>query len=182
MKSESKSDLKIIIHQCLKNNRRAQQALYEKFGPLMKVVCRRYLFDPSLIEDVMNQGFLKVFVNLKSYKNEGSFEGWVRKIMVNTCLNENRKKKTYYSFDSAMDEEYFEIKPEVDESSDVEYLLRIISSLPEGYRIIFNLIEIEGYTYKEVSQEMKISEGACRTKLSRAKELLRKKLENTVAS
>lgn len=130
----------------------------------------------------MNQGFLKVFINLKSYKNKGSFEGWIRKIMVNTCLNENRKKNPYLSLDPFREEGFFEIMPEVDAHNNAEYLLRIISKLPEGYRTIFNLIEIEGYSYKEASQSLDITEGACRTKLSRAKEILRTKLKNTIAS
>lgn len=182
MKSENTSDLNKLIHQCLKNNRRAQKALYEKFGPLMKVVCRRYLFDSSKIEEVLNQGFLKVFLKLEFYKNEGSFEGWIRKIMVNTCLNENRKKNIYHSLDPFKEEENLKIKPEVELNSDADYLLRIIESLPLGYRSIFNLIEIEGYTYDETAKEMNLSQGACRTKLSRAKELIRKKLNKTIAS
>ena len=130
----------------------------------------------------MNQGFLKVFTKLESYKNEGSFEGWVRKIMVNTCLNENRKKNVYHSLDPYREEENLKIKPEVELNNDVDYLLRIIESLPLGYRTIFNLIEIEGYTHEETANQMNMSQGACRTKLSRAKELIRKKLSKTIAS
>ncbi len=182
MNSESKSDLNQLIQKCLKKDRNAQQQLYEGFGPLMKVVCRRYLFDTSKIEEVMNQGFLKVFIHLKSFKNEGSFEGWVRRIMVNTCLNENRKKNNYYSLDPFSEDAFFQLKPEAEQINDADYILRIIDSLPLGYKTIFNLIEIEGFSYEETSKEMNISQGACRTKLSRAKELLRQKLNKTIAS
>lgn len=177
MNLESKADLNQLLRQCLKKDRKAQKHLYEQFGPLMKVVCKRYLFDTSKAEEVMNQGFLKVFTHLQSFNGAGSFEGWVRRIMVNECLNENRKRHVFYQLDDYSEDLFLKSAPEIELVNDADYLLRLIGTLPMGYRLVFNMVEIEGFSYKEVSKEIGASEGACRARLSRAKQLLRQMIE-----
>lgn len=178
MKPTTKTELDKLLQQCLKNDRRAQKKLYEKFGPVMMMVCRRYLFDRSKAEEVMNQGFFNVFTKLSSYKSDGSFEGWVRRIMVNESLNENRRRRVHYSIEEKEETEFLESAPEADEKADTEYILRIIAALPMGYRTIFNMMEVEGYSNEEVSEKLGIDKGTVRSQLSRAKQLLRKKLRS----
>lgn len=159
-----------LIQQCLQSNQSAQKALYERYAPAMKAVCRRYLYDKQEIEPVMNQGFLQVFLNLKKFKGEGSFEGWIRRIVINTCLMENRKKKTP---ETELTEDF--LSDGNQESP--EYILKAIESLPKGYREVFNLFEIDGYNHNEISKMLGISTSASRSQLARAKEVLRKKLQ-----
>ncbi len=144
----------------------------------MKVVCKRYLFDQSLAEEVMNQGFYKVFKNLKNFRFEGSFEGWIRRIMVRECFTENAKKKKLFLICEDQEEKFLKQVPEVQQSHGVEYIMRLIEALPDGYRMVFNLYEIEGYNHAEISAQLGISESASRSQLARAKQLLRSKLND----
>jgi len=168
---------KQLIKKCLRNDRRAQRELYDRFGPLMKAVCIRYLFDSSICEEVMNRGFYKVFKNLNRFRFEGSFEGWIRKIMVRECLNENEKtKKARLSTD--LDEaKFLKQAPEAQDNHSVDFIMKVIKALPEGYRLVFNLYEIEGYNHSEIAEQLNITESASRSQLTRAKQLLRKKLK-----
>jgi len=152
--------------------------LYEKMGPLMKAVCLRYVYDKSLAEEVMNRGFLKVFTKLTSYKNKGSFEGWVRRIMVNESLDENRKLKRSYKLDEKVSDNFFSVPPEVDDNYGVSYILQLVEKLPLGYKTVFNMVEIDGFTHKEVSVKLNITESASRSQLTKAKKILRNKLEH----
>ena len=159
-----------LIQQCLQSNRKAQQDLYDCFAPVMKAVCRRYLYDKNELELALNQGFLKVFQNLKKFKGEGSFEGWIRRIVINTCLMENRKKPKE---NEPIGEEVFVAQADAESP---EYILQAIASLPKGYREVFNLFEIDGYNHKEIAKMLHITSSASRSQLARAKEVLRKKL------
>ncbi len=169
---------KELLLLCLEKDRRAQKMLYEKMGSLMKAVCLRYVYDKSLAEEVMNRGFLKVFTKLASYKNKGSFEGWVRRIMVNECLDENRKLKHSYKIDEKVSDNFFSVPPEVDDNYGVSYILQIIEKLPLGYKTVFNMVEIDGFTHKEVSAKLKITESTSRSQLTKAKKMIKLKIEN----
>lgn len=153
----------------------AQKALYERFGPLMKAVCLRYCYNRSLAEEVMNKGFFKVFKHLESYQGKGSFEGWIRKIMVRECLDENKKNKLALADEGL--EAYAPAQASgIKEQHDAQYLLNLINALPYGYRMVFNLYEIDGYSHKEIAQQMDITESASRSQLSRAKKVLQDQL------
>ena len=178
MKSEVTMELDQLLQLCLKHDRKAQKKLFDMLGPKMKVVCKRYLFEPSQADEVLNQGFLKVFTKLSSYKGDGSFEGWVRRIMVRESLNKNRSKNLTYQIDEHAENQFLNSTAEVDQSNNVAHIMRVIDALPDGYKTIFNLIEIEGYTHEEVAKQLKISTGTSRSQLSRAKQLLRTKLRN----
>lgn len=178
MKSKKNTNDDELVQRCLKNDRKAQKQLYERFGPLMKMVCLRYLFEKQLAEEVMNRGFYKVFTKLSSYKAEGSFEGWIRKIMVHESLNENQKKKASYEIDECAENKFLSQVPEVESSHGLEHIMNVISALPDGYRVVFNLIEVEGFNHKEVAQKLSISESSSRSQLTRAKQLLRQKLKD----
>lgn len=163
-----------IIKDCQKNNRLAQKKLYEKYAGKMYVICKRYLKDEFEAEDVLANGFFKVFSKLDQYKFEGSFEGWIRKIMVNECLNQLRKNKSMYmvnSIESAGEQEEFE---NVDTLMDAAELLQLITRLPDGYRTVFNLYAIEGFSHQEIAGMLNISEGTSKSQLSRARSLLQR--------
>ncbi len=177
MKPKVPDQLDKLLQLCLKKDRIAQKELFELFGPTMKLVCRRYLFDSSEVGEVLNQGFFKVFNKLSSYKGEGSFEGWIRSIIIRECLNANQKRKVNYLSNDWEFENVLKQTPEVDEINDLDYLLEFINSLPIGYRTVFNLIEIEGYKHKEVAKRLGIKEAASRSQLTRAKQLLRIRLK-----
>ena len=161
---------KSLIKKALHNNREAQQQLFEHFSPKMLGVCRQYVKDLHHAEDLMLQGFLKVFTNLQKFKNEGSFEGWIRRIMVNTCLSYLRKKNLI----DLTDEEYV-FNGEATENLEncaVEDIQKLIDRLPDGYKMVFNLFAIEGYKHSEIAEKLGISESTSKSQLFKARKLL----------
>jgi RNA polymerase sigma-70 factor (ECF subfamily) len=156
------------------NNRQAQQRIYSKFSPKMLSVCRQYIKDLQLAEDVMITAFMKVFVNLGRFENKGSFEGWIRRIMVNECISFIRvQKKVHFIEDSAGFEE-------VDNVADIQFSIddiqNLIDSLPDGYKIVFNLFVIEGYKHKEIASMLGISEGTSKSQFSHARRILKNQI------
>jgi len=166
-----------LINRCLKNDRKAQRALYERFGPKMKMICLRYLIDKEMAEDALNRGSLKVFTKLDSFTGTGNFEGWMRKIFVNECLDANKVHKPSYSIaeETFLHDDAFNM---TESKHETDYILRIIDSLPLGYKTVFNMVEIDGYNHKEVGEQLQITESASRSQLAKAKSILRKKLSN----
>ncbi|WP_245906975.1 RNA polymerase sigma factor [Reichenbachiella versicolor] len=169
---------KELIKYCLKKDRQAQKALFQQMSPLMLSVCMRYIGDRSLAEEVMLDGFMTVFQKLDTYKQEGSFEGWVRKIMVNKSLTWIRKNKSMYL---EMDIEDVKVGMPLETIADQlesEDLLKLIALLPEGYRSVFNMYAIEGYNHQEIADQLGISVITSRTQLSRARKFLQNKMTN----
>lgn len=167
-----------LISECRKGDRKAQKELYDALAPKMFSVCIRYMGDKSLAEDILQEGFVILFTRLDSFSGIGSFEGWVRKIFVNTALMSLRKKdalKVSDDIDAALD-----LKSEIASPvQDLGYkdLLKMISGLPPGYRIVFNMYVIEGYDHKEISESLGISEATSRSQLHRARILLQEKVK-----
>ncbi|WP_422091953.1 RNA polymerase sigma factor [Tenacibaculum ovolyticum] len=161
---------KSLIKKAINNNREAQQQLFEQFSPKMLGVCRQYVKDLHHAEDLMLQGFLKVFTNLQKFKSEGSFEGWIRRIMVNTCLTYLNKKNPI----KLTDEDYVfnDVATESLENTSVEDIQTLIDKLPEGYKLVFNLYAIEGYKHSEISKKLNISEGTSKSQLFKARKWL----------
>ena len=159
-------------------DRRYQELLYKKYASKMFAVCLRYFRNREEAEDCLQEGFIKVFNAIKTYKGEGSFEGWIRKIMVNTAINIYRSSQ---NMDASKDIEevsnFISISSSQTDNLSSEYLLNMIMELPEGYRQIFNLYAIEGYSHKEISNMLEISEGTSKSQLSRARAILQQKIE-----
>ncbi|MEQ6122405.1 RNA polymerase sigma factor [Reichenbachiella sp. MALMAid0571] len=165
-----------IIKGCLKSDKKSQRQLYEMFAPLMLSVCRRYICDFDSAQDVMIKAFMVVFDKLSQFRHEGSFEGWVRRIMVNESLTWLRKNKSMYlevEIESADKEIDFEV---VSAQLNVEDLMALVYGLPSGYRTVFNLYAIEGYSHAEVAKQLGINVNTSKSQLSRARVLLQKKL------
>ncbi len=166
-----------LIDRCLNNDQQASEDFYKRFAPKMYGVCMRFAKNQMEADDILQEGFIKVFTNLKSFRNEGSLEGWVRKTIVNTAINLYKKNLKHLK---DTDLEHAEVVQNIEQSSldkiAVQELLNIIRELPPGYRVVFNLNVIEGYSHKEISQLLEISENTSKSQLSRARQALQKKL------
>ena len=159
-----------LIQLAVENNRQAQQKIYAKFSPKMLSVCRQYIKDLHQAEDVMITAFMKVFTNLKNFEHKGSFEGWIRRTMVNECISFIRVQKQVQFIE---DENYYEERfNNIESQFSVEDLQFLIDNLPEGYKVVFNLYAIEGYKHQEISQMLGISEGTSKSQLSHARKVL----------
>ncbi|WP_299060250.1 sigma-70 family RNA polymerase sigma factor [uncultured Polaribacter sp.] len=161
---------KSLIKKAIDNNREAQQKLFEQHSPKMLGVCRQYVKDLHHAEDLMLQGFLKVFTNLEKFKHEGSFEGWIRRIMVNTCISYLRKKILVDLSDE--DFVFNDAATESLENTSVEDIQKLIDKLPDGYKMVFNLFAIEGYKHSEIAKKLDISENTSKSQLFKARKLL----------
>lgn len=159
-----------LIKKATQNNREAQHVLFELHAPKMLSVCRYYVKDMQHAEEVMLNGFLKVFTNLKTFKHEGSFEGWIRRIMVREAISYLRQKKTI----QFVDEEYqhIEIQDETTQQYDVAQLQELIDNLPEGYKMVFVMYAIEGYKHAEIATLLNISIGTSKSQLFKARKML----------
>ena len=167
-----------LIESCIKGNRASQKALYDRLAPRMYPLCIRYVCDRDLAEDVLQDGFVTLFTRLDSYKGDGSFEGWARRIFVTTALMSLRKK------DALKMSEDLEAARGIsaDTSSQIQNigykeLIRMITELPPGFRTVFNMYAIEGYSHKEIGEILGISESTSRTQLSRARIWLQNKIK-----
>lgn len=167
-----------LIRRCREGDRSAQRTVYERLAPKMFALCRRYMGDRDSAEDILQEGFITLFSKLDTYSGEGSFEGWARRIFVNTALMSLRK--TDFLKDSNDLESVQDISPTAPQVfDDIGYneLLAIIESLPDKFRTVFNLFVIEGYSHKEISDLLGITESASRSQLQRARVMLQNKIK-----
>lgn len=166
---------KALIKKAVAGNRNAQRILYEKNAPKMLSVCRQYIKDLHFAEDVMIGGFVKVFKNLKQYRNDGSFEGWMRRIMIHEAISYLRKNQ-FVVFDTEVYEHTSNYELDFDSSLNVAYIQSLIDTLPEGYKMVFVLYAIEGYKHHEIAALLNISESTSRTQLYKARKQLQEKI------
>ncbi|MFZ4400815.1 MAG: RNA polymerase sigma factor [Bacteroidales bacterium] len=166
-----------IISGCVKGDKKAQKALYDKYSAKMLGVCMRYFRNIDEAEDALQEGFIRIFNSIDKFRNDGSFDGWIRRIIVNTAINVYKSNlKHYYAVDYSEIEEVIEDDKLNFDMFSVEYLLKVIQSLPEGYRIVFNLYEIEGYSHKEIGIMLGISINTSKSQLMKAKRYLQNKM------
>ena len=159
------------------NNAKSQDLIYRHFAPKMYGICLRFAGNEMEADDILQEGFIKVLTKLKDFRNEGSFEGWIRRTIINTAINYYRRNIRYSKF---QDIDELDV-PEVGEESVVdklskEELIKLIQELPNGYRTVFNLNVIEGYTHKEIGQMLSISDNTSKSQLTRARSILQKKI------
>jgi RNA polymerase sigma factor (sigma-70 family) len=167
-----------LISECLKNNRLAQKELYDKFASKLMGVCIRYTNSKEDAEDVLIEGFTAIFQKLQMYKGEGSFEGWMKRIMVNTAISHFRQNSKY-RFHQDIDEviNISEKQETVIEHMEAKRILQLVNSMPEGYKVIFNLFAVEGFTHREIGEMLNISEGTSKSQFSKGRKWLQNKLE-----
>lgn len=162
---------------CREGNRQAQEKLYHSMASKMLGVCLRYARSTFEAEDMLQSGFIKVFRHIDSYRGAGSFEGWIRRIMVNTAI-EIYRKNLRGGLSVEIDEVYDNAQQTFSmDALECEDLLRVIQTLPPGYRVVFNMYALEGFSHKEIADALQISEGASKSQLSRARTWLKEKLK-----
>lgn len=167
-----------LISKCKANDRIAQRLLYDRFAPLLMTICRRYAGTQSA-EDVMQESFIRIFQYLGQYRSEGSFEGWIRRVCVNTCIRHLEKAKRLpieYFGDGLPDHG---MEPDAISRMSANELLDLIDKIPDGYKTVFNLSVIEGYPHKEIALLLGIEESSSRSQLTKARKYIQRSLDAT---
>jgi len=166
-----------LIQGCLKGDSKIQKELYNRFAPKMYAVCLRYANNAENAQDLLQEGFIKIFRNLNRFRGEGSFEGWIRRIFVNTSIEYYRKKTNVFSI---TERENLMVEDgglnALDKLAEKD-IIKLVQELSPGYRTVFNLYTIEGFSHKEIGIMLNISEGTSKSQLARAKGILKKKVE-----
>lgn len=166
-----------IVYRCLQLDTLAQNELYRRYTGKMMAVCMRYARNRENAADIMQDGFVKVFLNLKSFKGEGSFEGWMKRIMINTALKQYRKDLKFKN-DTDIEAAYsLTFDNQIVSNLSTKELLNHVQALPDGYRTIFNLYVLEGYQHNEIGEMLHISEGTSKSQLSRARTYLMQQIK-----
>jgi RNA polymerase sigma factor (sigma-70 family) len=168
-----------LINGCIQRDRVAQKQLYDTFSSKMYGLCCRYIKDSMEAEDVLVTAFTKVLEKINQYKGEGSFEGWIRRVVVNEALTHLRRNRFMYletDIEAAHHESDYQTNSDHLEAED---LLTMIDELPTGYRVVFNLYAIDGYSHKEIAEQLGISENTSKSQLSRARVYLQRKINGT---
>jgi RNA polymerase sigma factor (sigma-70 family) len=164
-----------LISKAAKKNREAQHVLYELHAPKMLSVCRYYVKDFHKAEEVMLNGFFKAFTHLSSFKNEGSFEGWLRRIMVREAISFLRQQKNVEIMVDEIEANY-DSSNNINTEIEVAEIQQLIDELPEGYKMVFIMNAIEGYKHQEIAEILNISEGTSKSQLFKARQLLQKNI------
>lgn len=163
-----------LIKLCIKGNSRAMNTLYEYYVPKMRGLCFRYVRTVFEVDDILQEAFVKVFLKLEKYDFKGSFEGWVRRIVINTAINYYHSNQNFFD-QIQIDDEIKEKDSgvvEVLEKLSIEDLYALINKLPSGYRFIFNMYAIDGYSHKEIAETLEITESTSRSQYTRARKHL----------
>ncbi len=171
-----------LIQHCLNNEVLAQNELYRRFAGKMMGVCLRYAKNRDDAKDILQDGFVRVYINLKSFKGDGSFEGWIKRIMINTAIkhyHKNLKFSNNIDIEAAYDVGF---DNNVLGKMAVSELMQLVQTLPDGYRTIFNLYIIEGYQHNEIAEMLGISEGTSKSQLARARNFLIKLIQQNNGS
>lgn len=165
-----------LIKGCAKGDRAVQKALYERYCRKMLMVCQRYARSTQEAEDILQEGFIKIFHSIPSFRGEARLETWITRIMINTALNAQRQKLYLMPMVDVLDLNLPEDADISLASFNLSELIAMVQSLPDGCRVVFNLFAIEGYNHKEIGEMLNISEGTSKSQYSRAKSLLKLKL------
>lgn len=167
---------KELIKGCIEQDQKSQRMLYEKYSGKFMAVCLRYANDAMEAEDMLLEGFMRIFSHAHQFKFEGAFEGWMRRIIVNVCLKNLQKKKLKFSDTEIESHNEPSIPALVSNNLGAEALMKLIAGLPEGYRIVFNLNVIEGYSHEEIAVLLGIQPSTSRSQLVKARKMLQNKI------
>jgi len=174
-----RNNLESLIEGCRRHDPRAQRGLYDLLAPRMLSLCQRYVKDWDAAKDVLQDGFVALFDKISTYKSEGSFEGWVRRIFVNTALMQLRRNDALKFSDNIEDSQAMQmVQSNVLEKIGADEIFKLVNSMPDGFRAVFNLYVIEGYSHDEIAKILSITEGGSRSQLSRARAWLQEKIKN----
>ena len=167
--------LKKLINQCAKNDQKAQEEIYQIFSGKLFSICLKYSKNKQEAQDNFQDGFVTIFEKIGQFKFNGSFEGWMKRVMINTVLQKYRNKTVLNIVTEEIPDEVI-VDIDDDEVS-LDFLLNLIKSLPDRYRMVFNLYVLDGYSHKEISKMMRIAEGTSKSNLARARAILKQKIE-----
>jgi len=171
--------LEQLIKKCQKHDVKAQEAIYRHFAPLLLGVCIKYCGDKALAEDLFQESFITIFDKIPQFKHQGSFEGWAKRITINTILGHYRKQRFLESIDEEKIEEIEDKDYKEIATFSLDVMLSVIQKLPNQYRLVFNMYALDGYSHKEIAKALTISEGTSKSNLSRARSILQKELKKT---
>lgn len=162
-----------ILQGCLQNNAVAQKELYSRYSPKMLAVCYRFAHNREDAEDMLQEGFIKVFSQIHTFRNQGAFEGWVRRIIVHTCINNLKKNKKFSESVDIIHATTVQVREEsVPSIVQAKQVIECIRMLPIGYRTVLNLYAVEGYSHREIAEMLDIEESTSRSQYTRAKQML----------
>jgi RNA polymerase sigma factor (sigma-70 family) len=170
--------LQTLWEGCLRNERKQQEMLYKVLAPKMLAVCMRYAKDKDEAQDILQEGFIKMFKNMGNYRGEGSLEGWIRRIMVHSAISRYRKAKTMVLVDDFAGQNIPVSSSYNDNGLEARDLMNMVQQLPTTYRSVFNMYAIEGFSHQEISAKLGMSELLSRTTLHRARTILKDKLNS----
>ena len=168
-----------LIQGCKNNDRKYQELLYRKYAKKMYGICMSYAKDRSMAQEILQDGFVKVFKKIDTFKEQGSLEGWIRKIITNTALDYLRQKSKLYEFiDDNKEVEEERLDNSILEKINADGIFKLIGQLPEGAKAVFNLYAVEGYSHKEIAEKLEITEGTSKSQFKRARSLLKSLLRD----
>ncbi len=168
--------LQQLIEECKRHDAKAQESLYRQYSRVLFGICLKYSPNRAEAEDSLQDAFITIFNRIEQYQGKGSFEGWMKRITVNTVLQKYRKKKV---FDISNEGQLEDAEVEVETTQvPLDFLLKIIQELPDRYRLVFNLYVLDGYSHKEIAEMLEISDGTSKSNLARARMILKKKVES----
>jgi len=168
-----------LIQGCRDNDRKYQELLYRKYAKKMYGICMSYAKDRSMAQEILQDGFVKVFKKIDTFKEQGSLEGWIRKIITNTALDYLRQKSKLYEFiDDNKEVEEERLDNSILEKINADGIFKLIGQLPEGAKAVFNLYAVEGYSHKEIAEKLEITEGTSKSQFKRARSLLKSLLRD----
>ncbi|WNM19713.1 RNA polymerase sigma factor [Flavobacterium capsici] len=170
-----------LINGCKKDDIKAQEQLYRQYAPKLFSVCLKYSRNYTEAQDNLQDGFLLVFEKIEQFAFKGSFDGWIKRVMINYILQQYRKE-TFLNLVHENIPEEVEIEIETDTEIGTEYLMKIIQELPDRYRLVFNLYVVDGYSHQEIADMLSINIGTSKSNLSRAKMILKEKIETLTGS
>ena len=177
MSHQTSEEEQLLIAGCKHNKMWARKNLYERYAPTMMGVCIRYTGDRETARDVLQEGFIKLFTKIDTYSGTGSFEGWIRRVFITTALEYLQKVRSNRFFDE-YDEKIEDRGTSALEKLSADELLACIAELPHGFRTIFNLYAVEGYSHSEIAKILKIKESTSRSQFARARQLLQKNIQS----
>jgi RNA polymerase sigma-70 factor (ECF subfamily) len=175
-------DLNILVRGCKKGDRKSQEMLYRRFAAAMYGLCLQYASGEEDAQDIMQDGFLKVFKKIHQVRNAAAIPGWIRRIMINTALEKYRSKIVMQRMDETGAEPDMVMEERVFDQLTTGELVALIRDLTPGYRMVFNLYAVEGYSHKEISEMLGISEGTSKSNLSRARAILQERIKKIYGS
>ena len=171
-------DYQKIIQQCLDGNRKAQRALFDHFAPKMLFLCRRYAVDDSEAEDMVQEGFIRLYTHLDKFRNTGAFEGWVRRIFINSAIKFYHRNRNHSGLKDLDGVHNASDDSDALQTLSEKELLGLLTELPDGYRVVFNLYAIEGFSHAEIAEMLHIQESTSRSQLVKARKLLQVKVRD----